>query len=81
MFQPRLKNEDVKTQISGLLKNEYFQLPHLWEMKIDFLKQLKTEGLKTPLKNVKQMKTMSCAGSPSDEGADTDLIYNFCLPY
>ena len=33
-------------------------------MKIAFLKLLKTEDLKTPLENVKKMKTMSCAGSP-----------------
>ena len=33
-------------------------------MKIAFLKLLRTEDLKTPLKNVKKMKTMLCAGSP-----------------
>ena len=35
------------------------------KMKIAFLKLLKTEDLKTPLKNVKKMKTMSCAGAPT----------------
>ena len=64
MFQPTLRNEDVKNPNSGLLKNEDYQLPHLLKMKIAFLKLLKTEDLKTPLKNVKKMKTMSCAGSP-----------------
>ena len=39
-----------RSQISGLLKNEDYQL---------------TEDLKTRLKNVKKMKTMSCAGSPT----------------
>ena len=53
-----------RTQISGLLKNEDYQLPHLLKMKIAFLKLLKTEDLKTPLKNVKKVKIMSCAGSP-----------------
>ena len=53
-----------RTQISGLLKYEDYQLPHLLKMKIAFLKPLKTEDLKTPLKDVKKMKTMSCAGSP-----------------
>ena len=40
------------------------QLPHLLKMKIAFVKLLKTEDLKTSLKNVNKMKTMSCAGSP-----------------
>ena len=53
-----------RTQISGLLKNEDYQLPHLLKMKIAFLKLLKTEDLKTSLKNVRKVKTMSCAGSP-----------------
>ena len=53
-----------RTQISGLLKNEDYQLPHSLKMNIAFLKLLKTEDLKTPLENVKKMKTMSCAGSP-----------------
>ena len=54
-----------RTQISGLLKNEDNQLPHLLKMKTAFLKLLKTKDLKTPLKIVKKMKTMSCTGSPS----------------
>mgnify|MGYP001796337641 CR=1 FL=1 len=53
-----------RTQISGLLKNDDYQLLHLLNMKIAFLKLLKTEDLKTPLKDVKKMKTVSCAGSP-----------------
>ena len=48
-----------RSQISGLLKNEDFLLPYLLKMKIAFLKLLKTEDLKTPLENVKKMKTMS----------------------
>ena len=47
-----------------VLKNENYQLPHLLKMKNAFLKLLKTEDLKTPLKNVKKMETMSCARSP-----------------
>ena len=43
-----------RTQISGLLNNEDYQLPHLLKMKIAFLKLLKTEDLNTPLKNVKK---------------------------
>ena len=39
-----------RTRISGLLKNEDSQLPYLLKMKIVFLKALKTEDLKTPLK-------------------------------
>ena len=54
-----------KTQISVLLKNEDYRLPHLLKMKIAFLKLLKTEDLKTLRKNVMKMKTMSCAGSPN----------------
>ena len=53
-----------RTQISGLLKNEDYQLPHLLKVKIAFSKLLKTEDLKTPLKNVKKMKTVLCAESP-----------------
>ena len=49
-----------RAQISGLLKNEDYQLPHSLKMKIAFLKLLKSEDLKTPLKNVKKMKTMVC---------------------
>ena len=45
-----------RTQISGLLKNEDYRLPHLLKMKIAFLKLLKTEDLKTPLKNVKNVQ-------------------------
>ena len=33
-------------------------------MKIAFLKLLKTGDLKAPLKNVKKMNPISCAGSP-----------------
>ena len=47
-----------------MLKNEGYQLPDLLKIKIAFLKLLKTEDLKTPIKNVKKMKAMSCAGSP-----------------
>ena len=53
-----------RTQISGLLKNEDYNLPHLLKRKIAFLELLKTEDLKSSIKNVKKMKTMSCAGSP-----------------
>ena len=53
-----------RIQISYLLNNEDYQLPHLLKVKIAFLKLLKTEDLKTHLKNVKKMKTMTCAGSP-----------------
>ena len=53
-----------RNQISGLLKSEDYRLPHLMKMNIAFLKLLKTKDLKTPLKNMKKMKTMSCAGSP-----------------
>ena len=58
-----------RTQISGLLKNEDYQLPHLLKMKIVFLKALKTEDLKTPLKKMCRkwrpchVQYMSCAGS------------------
>ena len=38
--------------------------PHLLKMKIAFLKLSNTEDLKNALKNVKKVKTMSCAGSP-----------------
>ena len=61
MFQPKLKNEDVKNPNICLLKNEDYELPHLLKMKIAFLKLLKTEDLKNPLKTVKKMKTMLCA--------------------
>ena len=54
-----------RTQISGLLKNEDYRLPHLLKMKIAFSKLLKTEDLKTLCKNVMKMKTMSWAGSPN----------------
>ena len=50
--------------MSGLLKNEDYQLPHMLKMKIAFLTLVKTEDLKIPLKNVKKEKTISCAGSP-----------------
>ena len=53
-----------RTQISGLLKNEDYQLPRLLKMKIAFLKLLKTGDLKTPLKKLLKMKTTLCAGSP-----------------
>ena len=43
-----------RTQISGLLKNEYYRL----KMKIAFIKLLKTEELKTCLKIVKKVKIM-----------------------
>ena len=39
-------------------------------MKIAFLNLLKTENLKTPLKNVKKMKTMLCAESPNNRKFD-----------
>ena len=55
----------LRTLIFGLLKNEDYQLPHLLKMKTAFLKMWKTKDLKTPLKIVKKMKTMSCTGSPS----------------
>ena len=55
-----------RTQISGLLKNEDYKLPQLLKTKIAFLKLLKTEELKTHIKNVKKRKTMSCAGSPKN---------------
>ena len=56
-----------RTQISSLLKNEDYRLPHLLKMKIAFLKLLKTGELKTPLENVKKInKTMSGAGSPNN---------------
>ena len=54
-----------RTQISCFLENEDYKLPQLWKMKIAFLKLLKTDELKTHIKNVKKMKTMSCAGSPT----------------
>ena len=74
-------------QIFGLLKNEGYQLPYLLKMDIAFLKLLKTEDLKTPLKNVKKMKTMSCVGSPKFEGCahrqntQTRLVSVSCMAY
>ena len=56
-----------RTQISGLLKNKDHQPSHLLQRKIAFLKLLKIEDLKTPLENVKKMKTILCAGSPYDQ--------------
>ena len=76
-----------RTQISGFLKNEDYKLPQLLKMKIAFLKLLKTEELKTHIKNVKKMKTMLCAGSeiahPSFRRMEFEhsrLIYN-CLMF
>ena len=63
-----------RIQISDLLKNEDNQLPHLLKMKIAFLKLLKIEDLKTPLKTVKKMQTMSCAGSPTLRSLTHDII-------
>ena len=45
-------------------KNEDETLPHLLKMKIAFWKMLKTEDLKSAVKDAKKMKTVSCAGSP-----------------
>ena len=72
-----------RTQISGLLKNEDYQLPHLLNMKIAFLKLLKTEDSKTRLRNVKKMKTMSCAGSPMLvlHGIASQLPWGSLYPY
>ena len=81
------RREMWRTQISGLLKKEDYQLPHLLKMKIAFLKLLKTEDLKTHLKNVKKMKTMSCVGSPKFEGCahrqntQTRLVSVSCIAY
>ena len=45
-------------------KNEDKTLPHLLKMKIAFWKMLKTEDLKSTVKDAKKMKTVSCARSP-----------------
>ena len=52
------------------------------KMNIAFLKLLKIEDLKTSFKNVKKMKTISCAGSPSS--VVSWFVVNDdkgCLPY
>ena len=53
-----------RTQISGLLKNEDNQLPHLLKMKIPFLTLLKTEDLKTPLKMRRKWRPCRVQGVP-----------------
>ena len=63
-----------RIQISDLLKNEDYQFAHLLKMKIAISKLLKTEDLKTPLKTVKKMKTMSCAGSHTKRNLTHDII-------
>ena len=72
-----------RIQTSSLLKNEDYKLPNLVvKMKIAILKLLKIEDLKTSFKNVKKMKTISCAGSPSS--VVSWLVVNDdkgCLPY
>ena len=66
----------LRTKISGSLKNEDYELPHLLKMNIVFSKLLKTEDLKTIHKNVRKMKTMSCAGSPmSTSGNSSEKLY------
>ena len=39
---------------------------HMWVKDVSFWKLLKTEDLKTPVKNEKKMKTTSCARCPKD---------------
>ena len=62
-FSSMLKNEDVKNLVFLCLKNEDKTLPHLLKMKIAFCKMLKTEDMKTHVKDTKKMKTASCAES------------------
>ena len=60
-------------------KNEDETLPHLLKMKIAFRKMLKTEDLKSPVKDAKKMKTMSCAGSPLHCGRELLLVINVIM--
>ena len=53
--------------MSGLLKNEDYQLPHMLKMKIAFSKLLKTKDLKTPLLGV--VDKTSCLTAPGENNS------------